>query len=254
MLALAITVLFAVGGEAYAEDKKSSGVAISLPILDSLNAQDGDIISATDKGYVLSAFPYDPSICGVLSSRPSVSFESTVSAGMKPVVANGKVFVRIISANGSIKTGDFITSSKIPGVGQRADTSGFIVGVALSDYESQDPETVGKVLVSVDPRYSAGVNTSGKGINLFKNLRSAVSSPFLSPLTSLRYLLAVVITAMSFGLSFMYFGKFGKTGIEALGRNPLAAKIISLGIAFNVLLTAAIMITGLFLAYLVLSL
>ncbi len=95
---------------------------------------------------------------------------------------------------------------------------------------------------------------SNKGINLLSNFKSAASSPFLSPLTSLRYLLAVVVTATAFGLGFLYFGRIAAHGVEALGRNPLASKIIIAGIVFNAVMTAVIVVGGLFLAYLILIL
>ncbi len=229
----------------------SSGIAIAIPIMDA-QVVDGSIISATDKGYVLSNEPYDPTIYGVVTEKPAVSFElATASANMYPVITSGKVFVRV--AGGQIKKGDFVTSSKTPGVGQKGDSSGYILGTALEDWQG-DQQKTGLILVAVAPKYNTAVSSSGRGINLLTNVKSAASSPFLTPLTSLRYLLAVVVTAVSFFGSFWYFGRFGKTGIEALGRNPLAAKTITMGIIFNLLLTVVILLAGLFLAYLILVL
>lgn len=246
-------VLFLSQSPVSAQDKVSSGIAISLPIIGN-NIRDGDIVSSTPQGYVLTNVPYDPSIYGVIVLNPIVSFEAKSGGNLYPVIAIGKVYVRVSGANGAIKKDDFITSSKIPGVGERADSQGFVIGTALEGFTGTRAEQTGLILVSLKPGYNTAVSGAGRGINLLSNIKSAVSSPFLSPLTSLRYLLAVTLTAICFVLGFLYFGRFGKSGIDALGRNPYAARTISLGMAINVMLTIVIIGAGLFLAYLVLVL
>lgn len=238
---------------ALAQRNVSSGIAITLPV-QGQNIQDGSIISSTPSGYALSTEPYDPSIYGVVVMNPAVSFESALPANQYPVIASGKVYVRVSATNGNIRVGDFVTSSSLPGVGQRADGNGFIIGTAIEDFISSIPDETGRILVSLKPGYTTAVAGGNRGVNLLKNIKSAASSPFLTPLTSLRYLLAVIMTALSFGGSFWYFGRFGKTGIEALGRNPLAARKITIGIALHLGLTVAIMFAGLWIAYLILVL
>jgi len=236
----------------HAIDEVSSGIAISIPINDK-NVQNGDVIVSTDKGYHLSTTASDPTIYGLVTKYPAVSFESKSAPNLFPVITSGKAYVRISTINGSIKIGDYITSSSIAGVAQRSTNQGFILGTALEPYQNSNTQFVGHILISVNPRYNTAVSDS-RGINLLQNIKFAASSPFLSPLTSLRYLFAVMITTVAFIFGFWYFGRFGKTGIEALGRNPLASKTISAGIVFNVLLTIIAMASGLFLAYLMLVL
>jgi hypothetical protein len=232
------------------EEKISSGIAISVEILDE-QVHDGDIVSSTIEGYRLSTIPYDPTTYGVVSFSPAVSFEATTSANAYPVISQGKVYVRVSTSGGPIAKDDFVTTSETAGVGQKAAEDGFMVGTALQSYEAGSPDEIGKILVAVKPQYNVAV-VGGKGINLWKNIKLAAASPFLSPLTSMRYLLAVAVTATAFGLGFIFYGRMTKTGIEALGRNPLAAKTISAGIVFNVMLTAVIILAGLFLSYLIL--
>lgn len=227
----------------------SSGVAIEIPIVGS-RPSNGSLIASTQKGYTLSKTEYDPALYGVVVSRPALVLGSGKQSGLVPVITNGKAYVRVTGA--SIKSGDYLTSSKTSGVAQKAESSGFVIGTALGDSAQTSGERT--VLASIGPRYNAAVEGSGKGVNLLTHVKSAASSPFLSPLTSLRYLLAVIVTAIAFAGSFWYFGKFGKAGIVALGRNPLASKTIAVGITVNVILTIAIMGAGLFLAYLILVL
>ncbi len=229
----------------------SWGIAITIPILNA-SVQDGDIVASSQKGYQLSQTPYDPTIIGVVAENPAAAFRNS-TPGTHPVITSGKVYVRVSSRNGPIKVDDFITSSTVPGVGQRAGEVGFVVGTALEPYQAKDARATGRILVAVMPRYNTAV-TQSRGINLLTSFKSAVSSPFLTPLTSLRYLLAVTVTAVSFIFGFWYFGRFGKSGIDALGRNPLAARTISLGMAANIVLSILAAGFGLLLAYLILVL
>jgi hypothetical protein len=70
----------------------------------------------------------------------------------------------------------------------------------------------------------------------------------------MRYLAAVLTTAVAFALGFFFFGRHGKAGIEALGRNPLAARTIGIGMAINIFLTVVVMGVGLLIAYMILVL
>lgn len=225
-------------------------ISINLPIEGEV--PDGSIISLTQQGYTLSKIAYDSAVYGVVVASPAAYFE-TVSSGKKyPVTTNGDVGVRVSSQNGNIARGDFVTTSTVPGVGQKADNYGFIVGVALEEYTNTDQNAVGVILVSTNPRFAT--LTNAKPINLFANLKNAVAAPFLTPLTSLRYLLAVLVTAVSFALGFVYFGRIIKRGVEALGRNPMAAPVINVGILYSLAVTVLIIVAGLILAYLILVL
>ena len=233
-------------------DFRSSGVALSITISDK-NAKDGAIISSnTKKGFILSDAAYDSSIYGVINQNPSVALENTASTDSKPVINFGKTQIQVTTQNGPIEINDFITASKVPGVGQKATLNGYVVGIALESYKETDPKKVGKILASINPHY----NGSFVGIrsNLIELLKDARNAYVLSPLVSLRYLLASAISIISFVLGFIYFGRVARTGVESLGRNPLAARLISFGIVFNLGLTLIIIIAGLFIAYLILAL
>ena len=233
--------------------QSAGGIAIDVPIGDA-NVQDGDIISSTDKGYFLSKTPYDPSIYGVVNENPAVSFQSEGSDNLKPVISSGKAYVRVSTVNGPIKINNYVTSSKIPGVGQLGDKPGFVLGIALEDYAENDPQKVGKILVALSVHYNIPSNKSAVSSNLLEVLKQGVAAPYVSPLTSLRYLLAGIVAIVSFALGFTFFGKVAMTGVEALGRNPLAAKVIEFSVVLHIIMTIGIIIVGLIIAYLILLL
>jgi F0F1-type ATP synthase membrane subunit c/vacuolar-type H+-ATPase subunit K len=235
----------------YAQDF-TTGIAESVVVETDRPVVSGDILSVTQGKVTLSAKPYDSSIYGVVTDKPAVVMEDRALENSTYVIKDGEAFVRVTTKTGNILKGDFITSSVIPGVGQRATSSGQVVGVALQGYSSDDPNQVGDILVGLN--IGPNVIEGNIKVNLIEALRSGTQAPFLTPLTSLRYILAALVTAGSFILGFVAFGRTSGSGIEALGRNPLASKEIQRSIVFNLFLTVVIMLSGLTLAYLILVL
>ena len=227
----------------------NEGVANSLPVQNE-DAVDGDIVASSEAGFVLSTTPYDPLMYGVISDNPAVAIENTTLEKGRLVMVTGITRVWVSAKNGAIKEGDFITSSETPGVGQKADKSGYILGIAREAYAPANPEDIGKIQVSLSIRFNSSVNPR---TDLIETVKLGIAAPFLTPLGSLRYLLAALITVASFILAFASFGRVAKTGVEALGRNPLASRIIQITVIINVLLTVSILFVGLFIAFLILT-
>lgn len=249
--------VFALKGTIVFAEETSSGIAISIQINDK-GAQDGDIVSSKSNGYFLTSTAYEVSIFGVVSQNPAVSFENLGSSTSKLVLSSGKAYVRVSTINGNIKEKDFITSSKTKGVGQKATQNGFVLGTALESYSNNDSKKIGKILVALDAHYSGEAGQGGAGgvmkTNLLTTIKDAASATVISPLASLRYILAALIAVLAFVLGFIYFGRVAMNGVEALGRNPLAGRLIQLSVIFNLLLTVGIMGIGLAIAYLILIL
>jgi hypothetical protein len=228
----------------------TSGIAISVSVKDKVN--EGDIVCSGEKGYVLCNREYNPSIFGIVTENPAASFESEGDEDVKLVLTEGNAKVRVSSVNGNIEEGSLVTTSEKSGIAKLATRNGYVLGTALESYESDNPDDVGMILVSINVHSTAVV--SAREANLLENIRSALEAPTLAPLASLRYLLAFLIAIISFVLGFVYFGRVSKTGIEAMGRNPLARRMIQISVLFNILITIAIVIGGLIIAYLILVL
>ena len=226
----------------------STGVAISTVV--SGETFDGEVVcSDTANLYSACQKEYDPNMYGVVSLTPGLSFDSG-AAGTVPVISAGSVYVVVSSLNGDIKKGDYVTSSKTPGVGQLAKKSGYVLGVATEDYSSADTQVTGKILINVSAK--PAVLTSGAGNNLLQLIMEGVSGAFQSPLAALRYIVAGILVIISFVFGFLHFGRTAKSGVEAIGRNPLAAKTIQFGILLNVSIAIVIVGAGLGIAYIVL--
>jgi hypothetical protein len=230
---------------------ESSGIAISVAIKEDVVA--GDIICTGNEGYIKCQKERDTTILGVVVDSPAASFEIPGDTDVHLVQSSGNVMVNVKSSGGNISEGKMVTTSDTLGVGQLAVNNGYVLGTALSAYESGDTKAVGKVLVSLNIHYSTLVSEGG-GTNLLDEIKQAILAPTLAPLASLRYLLAFLIAIISFILGFVYFGRVVRTGIEAIGRNPLARKMIQFTILFNILITIVIVMAGLLIAYLILVL
>lgn len=223
------------------------GLSISVK-LPSEMTEAGSIICSHEAGYSLCERAYDPNMFAVVSSNPTVYLASEDTT---PVTTSGEAEVRVSATAGPIKLGDPLTSSEIPGVAQKAEKSGYVLGTALADFTPSSSDEVGLIPVAINIRPMAMTQMAGG--NLLELIQSGVDAAYLTPLASLRYILAGVLSLASFFLGFGYFGRIAKSGIEAIGRNPLASRTIELGIAFNVFLAVAIMVAGLVISYIILT-
>jgi len=229
----------------------SVGTAISITIIDK-NIADGDIIASTPKGYGMTATAYDTNVYGVYTESPSIFLQNTDDVQAKPVITSGKASVLVSSINGNIKKNDFITTSTILGVGQKATRNGMVLGTALEDYASSNQKTTGKITVTINPHFNSSF--ADNKTNVLEVLRNASDPTTLTQQTSLRYVVAAGIVLISFGIGFMYFGRVTSKGVEALGRNPLASRMIQLNLVLNLVLMVVIIAVGLGIGYMILVL
>lgn len=245
-------VLFAQAQAASEGAQTSSlGIAQFVEIADK-SAKDGDIISSSSSGNILSKTPYDPLVIGVVSSNPAVAFNLQPSEGTLPVVNSGTTYVNVSNESGQIKKGDLITTSQTPGVGQKATRSGYVLGSALEDLNTSDPKQVGQIAASLNLHYfNSKTTVTNQLTDVLKLSALAVTE---SPSAVFKYVIAAVVVLAGFILGFLSFGRTAAQGLEALGRNPSASRTIHFGIFLNVAITVAIIATGIAIAYLILRL
>ncbi len=223
------------------------GIAVAMSVVG--DVVDGDVVCNHTGEIKRCNTAYDGNIYGVYVAEPALALENLSLTDAKTVATSGKAYVRVSDASGQVKKGDYVTSSAKEGMGQKATKSGYVLGTALEDAEG--PES--KILVMIAAK-QAFVTLQNKGGNLLETIKDAILSPTLTPLASLRYILAAIIASAAFILGFWYFGRVAKSGVEAVGRNPLAGRMIQFSVILNLLLTALIMGSGLVIAYLILVL
>ena len=170
----------------------------------------------------------------------------------QPIIREGEVTVRVSTMNGPIKKGDYITTSSIAGVGQKATENGFVIGVSEDDYAEKDPKKIGTITVLLHSHFAQ--LSSNITRNLFQSLTMGTTAAIETPLGALRYFFAGLITLLSFFFGFRFFGRASRSGVEAIGRNPLASKSILFSVGINATITVAIMLFGVAISYLILVL
>lgn len=228
----------------------SYGYAITAEIAEDVEA--GDIICSTPEGSRKCNTLYAVGMLGVIVEDPSVVLENSDIENPAQMISSGIASVKVTTTNGNIQEGNFITSSETPGVGQLADRNGFVLGTALEDFSSDNIEEIGTIQVLLNIHPAAGL--TGPRSNLLQVLRDGLEVPLLEPIESFRYLLAILIVLIAFSLGLIYFGRVSKTGVEAVGRNPLARRMIYFTVLLHISLTLFIIGSGLGIAYLVLIL
>ncbi|PIP03899.1 MAG: hypothetical protein COX54_01895, partial [Candidatus Yonathbacteria bacterium CG23_combo_of_CG06-09_8_20_14_all_46_18] len=122
-------------------------------------------VSATERATVKRAVEGDP-VIGIVSTKAAIAINGgelvlgpdAEATSTKPLIAlQGRVPVRVTLEGGTIGKGDRITASSLPGVGRRATTSSYTVGIALENFTSssrRDEQGVGTVLVFVNLGWS----------------------------------------------------------------------------------------------------
>lgn len=217
-----------------AAQEDPSGTIGTPVVIEEPDVQNGDIISLRGGKYVLSSRAFDAEVVGVVSVNPTVIVGSTAPRNSFPLVSSGAALVRVSTLQGEIRTGDYITITDIPGIGGKSDGISISLGTALEDYANPDPEEIGVISVAINI-------TSATFFNRIQE----------NPNIALRYLFAFLVAATSLIAGFIYFGKVAKSGVEAIGRNPLAARMIRFGVLFHLALTFGIIGTGFAIAYII---
>ncbi len=245
-----VIFLFIVGVGIVKAQQPLTGVAISVP-LNEQNVVDGDIVCSATSGYSLCKNPYDSSMYGVVNETPVASITNGTLPNFHLVITQGEVPVKVTTINGKIKVGDYVTSGGTTGVGQLADKTGYVLGRALEAYSDSDTKKVGTIKVSVAIHAKIDTLASVKQ-NLVELLGTGFSALGVGPIAALRYVVASTMVLVSFVIGFIYFGRIAKTGVEAIGRNPLAGARIQFSVLVNIVIMVIIALVGLATAYLIL--
>jgi hypothetical protein len=206
---------------------------------------------------------------GVVTSASSAPISISDPSQQQVFVATyGKYQVLVSNENGVIRPGDFITVSAIDGVGMRSDGDfQLILGKALMGFAgTNDAESTVKLkdnaggertvsLRRIPVEISVAHNPvySGDSIAGVPHILSSVASAVTDrPVTALRIYacLGVLILALTVAGGVMYSGV--RTGMNAVGRNPLAKKSITRNLISVILMSLIVVVMGVVTVYLLL--
>lgn len=220
--------------------------------LDPTSVEEGHIISYTQEAYKLTDSRYSKDIIGVVTENPEIAMVGRDQLNFVHIATIGNTRVKVSAINGEIQSGDYITSSELPGVGMKATESGYMVGRALEGFTPQNEDEQGTILISLDVR-DATISTEYSR-NLITLLQKGTAGAMLYPVDALRYLLAALLVAASFILGLFSFTRIAVNSVQAIGRNPVAHEYIKKETKSSFMLTTVVILVGLGIAYLVLAL
>jgi F0F1-type ATP synthase membrane subunit c/vacuolar-type H+-ATPase subunit K len=214
--------------------------------------KDGSVMSSSDHGAVLSNTPYDSQVLGVVARDAAIIINTNSSESGIPVISNGEVYILVSTKDGAIRKGDLLASSAIPGVAVKAVRPGYVLGTAKEDANNPDTKAVDKIAADLNLHYFNSKSPfPGSLSDIFK---IALLPTKEGPTALFKYIVAAAVVLSSILLGFLTFGRTAAKGVEALGRNPAASRIIYLGIIFNITIVVVIVLAGLTVAFLILRL
>lgn len=227
------------------------------------DAVDGDLIKASDQGLIRPNIGFDNKIFGIIQDNPLLVYRTPTQG--KPIVRSGMAQVNVTTLNGPIKYGDYITSSSVPGKGQKALESGYTVGMALGAFTGEGAPQIdipggkvalGKIPIAVRVEYTELTNPRFAG-RLFGFIGTSLLENVSDPKqlgTVVRFIAAGLVILLSFTFGFLTFSRSIAKSIEALGRNPLAKATIQMTIVINIALLVVTAIIGIVASILIIRL
>lgn len=220
----------------------SFGFSTRVPI-EGDSVLDGYIIATTDEGYVVTTEAYQKNIIGVVTEKPAIELNTGDGEGTYPLSTSGEASVWVSLANGPIKKGDYITSSPWEGVGMKATGVGPVLGTAAEDVDVQEAadneQVISKIRVVVRPTNDNNPASAGT-----QSGSSSNASSFFTTASLIRFGTGALLILITIFMSLSYFGRLSLSGVEALGRNPLAFKKIQFGITLNVIIGFIVALVG----------
>jgi hypothetical protein len=184
------------------------------------------------------------------------------------VASGGKFDVLVSDQNGSISPGEYITVSPITGIGMRSDEmQEMVLGKAIDSFDGTNKklsEATIKDALGNDKKINIGRIQVDIAIARNPDLKSTASLPgFLKdaseyvagkPVNPIRVYIsmAVLFAAAAVSAALIYSGI--RSGMIAIGRNPLSKKSILRGIFQVIIVGLIIFIIGIFGVYLLLKL
>ncbi len=183
------------------------------------------------------------------------------------ISTTGRFEVMVSTIGGEIKTGDYITTSAISGIGMKAGTSQeLVIGQALQDFDTTNRDAILGTTTATTASGSTQDVAIGRilaDLDVKRNPRLSQSAPELivrfseliagKPVSLLRVYAAMAVLLVTAGLggSMLYAGI--RSSFVAIGRNPLSKKSVMRGLLQVVATSMAIFLSGFFAIYLILK-
>jgi hypothetical protein len=225
----------------------------SIVSIDKNNPESIELSSLTNSDYLL----------GVVANQEENSVTFSKEGSKTTVTLSGEVEVFVSDANGVVRTGDFIGSSWLEGVGMKSLESDKqkLLGVALEDYNSAESRFYGEIDTDSGKK---NISIDAVKIRLFEkegtkqtiaaqsgieNILSNIAGKEVSYAKVLACSILFLITLIVSG---MFIVSSIKGSFISMGRNPLASASIYKSLLHVSGLSVLVLIIGTALTYVVL--
>lgn len=187
------------------------------------------------------------------------------------VATYGQYDVLVSNENGAIKAGDTITISSVDGVGMKAgDSQKEVLGKAVGAFDGKtDTQTsqtlqtssgkktvsIGRIQVNISIAHNPAYKETATDTNgVPKFLQPAIQIITNKPVGAVRVYASLLILFVAMVISGVILYAGVRTGLTAIGRNPLAKNSIVRNLIQVILVALIIVLVGLIAVYLLLKL
>ena len=214
-----------------------------------------------------TSFDNDERMHGVVVSANDAPFTLSTDEEKTFVATKGRFEVFVSNENGTVQAGDFITISRVAGIGMKAgEREPYIIGKAISGFDGEtgvlsttevdDNGTVKKVAIG---RIQVDIGVSGNPLlkptkaNLPGFLeRTAETIAGKSPVNPIRVYISMVILFVAASVSGILLYSGVRSALISIGRNPLSKKSITRSLLQVIMTSIIILLLGVFGVYLLL--
>ncbi len=211
---------------------------------------------STDKNTVELAPAGDPTRIYGVAVEQSAAPVTIQQAGQNVFVATGSAYPVFVSTeNGSIVAGDYLSMSSSDGIAAKVKGQTYVVGRATQNFDGKtgslgsgkNGSVIGKISVQVAPSKNPLLREDTGVPALLRKLGEAIAG---KPLSAVRIYTALIIFIVMAALAFGLLWVGVRSGIVAIGRNPLSKHSIMQSLAQVIVASAVVFVGGLFGIYL----
>lgn len=210
------------------------------------------------------------SMLGVVVSQNDtpLSISQNTNKPQTFVATSGEYDVLVSNQNGLINPGDYIVISAIDGVGMKAGTTEqFAVGKAVQAFDGKDgvvgtttlsgsagKQTVELGLIQVDINIGHNPSYSNQNSNGVPHVLASAAQVLTDhPVGAVRIYASLAVLAGTLFIAGVILYAGLRSGVTAIGRNPLAKKSITKGMTTVILMAVIVFIIGIVAVYLLLK-
>jgi hypothetical protein len=239
------------------------------------SVQTGMMVKLKDKDFSSVVPLTQAGIQGMLGVVVSSNDAAVTLAPQKPtgqqvyVASYGRYSILVSNQNGAIKSGDYITISSVAGIGMKTDEKQpVIIGKAVEGFNgTSNVERRDTVKDQKGRSTQVAIGRIAVSLNIAHNPLEVVTVQYVpsflgkmaqtvagKPVSAARIYMGLIILLVSFLLtvSLLYGGI--RSGMNAIGRNPLSKKSITTSLVQTIAAGVIIFVVGIFAVYLLLKL